>query len=291
MRKTTMMNRKGLKGVWLLTCLFLTGVWCKNDAAFVYSRIGGDILLPCSNLKASNCSLISWSFYGGVQVRFTYEVREGQMRADTDKANRLSVTSNCSLLLHDLMLDDIGTYRCLWQEEPVYDVYLSLLTITAFSKITDLHPGGNLILSCHISTFFDLGSCRSYSNEFRLSWVMENGTELPRESRYELIAPTRCNITLVTKLQREDNNRKWRCQVNPTNHSRAAFQDFTSAFLFENPSTGEDPIPSPVSDCEVQLPISSVVLCVALPIMVIIVGFFTWRKDSVRGKALADAGI
>ncbi|KAG7479332.1 hypothetical protein JOB18_023260 [Solea senegalensis] len=213
MRKTTMMNRKGLKGVLLLTCLFLTGVWCKNNAAFVYSRIGGDILLPCSNLKASNCSLISWSFYGGVQVRFTYEVRGGQMRADTDKANRLSVTSNCSLLLHDLRLDDIGTYRCLWQEEPVCDVYLSLLTITAFSKITDLHPGGNLILSCHISTFFDLGSCRSYSNEFRLSWVMENGTELPTESRYELIAPTRCNITLVTKLQREDNNRKWRCQT------------------------------------------------------------------------------
>lgn len=111
--------------------------------------------------------------------------------------------------------------------------------------------------------------------------------------RYELIAHTRCNITLVTKLQKEDNNRKWRCQVNITENSVAVFQDFTSAFLFQNPSTAQNlsPIsPSSTTDCEVQLPISRIVLCVALPVMVMIVGFFTWRGDRKRARTSA-AGI
>ncbi|XP_044058299.1 uncharacterized protein LOC122878877 isoform X2 [Siniperca chuatsi] len=215
--------------VLMLTSLLLTGVRCVKDAVFVYSRLGGDTLLPCSNLVSPDCSLIFWTFYKGGQVRYTEEVRGGQ-------------------------------------------------------------PGGTLALSCILFTYYDAGSCRSYSSVFNLSWVAGDGTKLPKDSRDELIGHTRCNITLVTKLQREDNNRKFRCQVNTTENSRGTFLDFTSTFLFESPPTAQNLIPSPTPARPVQLPISRITLCVALPVMVIIVGFFTWRGDRKRAKASA-AGI
>ncbi|XP_040903278.1 uncharacterized protein LOC121187860 isoform X2 [Toxotes jaculatrix] len=285
-----MKGLNNLRRVLLLIGLILTGVWCKKQAVFVYSRLGGAVLLPCSDLVSPDCSLISWTFWSpgkGGQVQYTQEVSRGQVSTDSDKSSRMSVTSNCSLHLRDLRVSDAGSYVCLKNGKSITDVYLSLLTISALSKITDLQPGGNLILSCILLTYYDAGSCKSYSSVFSLSWATEDGSVLPGESRYELIGHTRCNITLVTKLQREDNNRKWRCQVNTTEHSRAAFQDFTSAFLFQNPSTAQTRIPSPPGDCEVQLPVSRIVLCVALPVMVIIVGFFTWRGDRERATTSA----
>ncbi|XP_035009694.1 uncharacterized protein LOC118105846 [Hippoglossus stenolepis] len=273
--------------VLLITSLLLTGVWCSRNTVFVYSRVGGDALLPCSNLGSSDCSLISWTSYKGGQVSYTHEVTGGQVRADSDESGRMSITSDCSLRFRDLRVEDVGSYVCFQGGNPISNVYLSLLTITALSGITDLQPGGNLVLSCILFSYYDTGSCAPYSNEFSLSWMTEDGAVLPRESRYELISRTRCNITLVTKLQWEDNHRKWRCQVNPTGNSRAAFQDFTSTFLFQNPSTDQDLTPSSLTVCSEQLHISHIVLCVALPLMVITVGFFTWRRDRHRTKTSA----
>lgn len=105
--------------------------------------------------------------------------------------------------------------------------------------------------------------------------------------RYELIGRSRCNITLVTNLRREDNNRAWRCQVTTKGNIRPVFQDFTSRFLFEDAPT--DLIPPADVSCPVHLPISRIMLCVALPIMVIIVSC-TKRGDRRRVKTSA-AGI
>ncbi|XP_073346263.1 uncharacterized protein [Pagrus major] len=288
-----MTTLKDLTRVLLLTCLLPTGVMCKKDSVFVYSRLGGDTLLPCAGLVSNpDCSLVSWTFFKGGQVRFTEEVSRGKVRMDSDKSSRLSVTSNCSLTLRDLRVDDAGSYVCLQDGKSVTDVYLSLLTITSQSTITDLQPGGNLALNCVLFTYYDAGSCRSYSSVFNLSWAAADGTTLqPEDSRYELIGRSRCNITLVTNLQREDNSRKWRCQVTTEGNIRAVFLDFTSSFLFQDaPTAPTAPTPSTDVTCPVHLPISRIMLCVALPIMVIIVGVFTKRGDRRRVKTSA-AGI
>ncbi|XP_045928693.1 uncharacterized protein LOC123985285 [Micropterus dolomieu] len=282
--KTQMMR------VLLHTSLLLTGVMCVKNAVFVYSKLGGDALLPCNDLVSRDCSLISWTFYKGGEVRYTEEVSGGKVRADSDKSSRLSITSNCSLSLRDLRVDDAGSYLCLWDGKRLTDVYLSLLTITSLSTITDLQPGGHLTLSCILFTYYDAGSCRKYSSMFNLSWVAEDGSVLPKDSRDELIGGTRCNTTLVTKLQREDKNRKLRCQVTTTENSRVVFLDFTAAFLFENHPTAQNLTNSATMGCPVELPISRIMLCVALPVMVIIVGFFTRRGGRKRTKAFA-AGI
>ncbi|XP_049923725.1 uncharacterized protein LOC126404499 isoform X1 [Epinephelus moara] len=285
-----MTGRENLMRLLLLFGLLLTVVTGKKDAVFVYSRLRGDALLPCINPVSQDCSLITWTFYKGGRVRYTEEVIRGQVRAESDKSSRMSITSNCSLILRELIVDDAGSYVCVMHGQAITDVYLSLLTITSPSTITDLQPGGTLTLNCILFTYYDVGSCKSYSSMFNLSWAAEDGSMLPKDTRYAHIAHTRCNTTLVTKLQGEDNNRKWRCQVNAADNSRATFLDFTSTFLFQPPSTAQTLIPSETIDCPVQLPISRIVLCAALPVMVLIVGFFTWKGDRKRAK-LAAAGI
>ncbi|KAK2846520.1 hypothetical protein Q5P01_009519 [Channa striata] len=274
-----MTHMKHLLRLLLLTSLCATAVWCKKDSIFLYSRLGEVALLPCTNLVSHDCSLISWTFYKGGKVRYTDEVTGGQVRADSDKSSRMSLTSNCSLHLRDLRIDDAGSYVCKKQTDPITDVYLSLLTVTSTSRFTDLQPGGNLTLSCILFTYYDAGSCKSYSSMFNLSWVAEDGSAIPAGGRYDITAPTRCNVALLIRLEKEDNNRRWRCQVKTRESSQVVFQDFTSAFLFQNTPAAQSLIPPDAAACPASLPISRIVLCVALPVMVIIVGIFTWRMD------------
>ena len=161
------------------------GVRCEREAVFVYSRLGGGALLPCSiNESSPDCSTVIWTFYKGGRVRYTEEVIAGKVREDSDKASRMSVTSNCSIALRGLIFEDAGSYVCRLRGNPVTDVYLSLLTITSLSSITELQPGGNLSLSCVLFTYYDVGSCKAGSSTFNLRWTAEDGTTLPKDTRF-----------------------------------------------------------------------------------------------------------
>lgn len=175
----------GLRWWWCVS--LLAGVRCSKDSVFVYSRLGGSALLPCTNLVSSDCSLVYWTFYKGGD-RYIEEVSAGQVRLGSDKSSRMSITSNCSLHLRDLRVDDVGSYSCLSKTKGVTDVYLSLITITSLSKLTDLQPGGNLSLSCILFTYYDAGSCKSYSSVFTLSWMAEDGTGLTSNSRLSVFS-------------------------------------------------------------------------------------------------------
>lgn len=154
---------------------------CDKDAVFVYSRLRGSALLPCAHGLLPDCSLIWWTFYKGGD-RNINEVTRGQV-SGSHRSGRLSVTADCSLHLRDLRGDDAGSYVCLRDSDPVANVYLSLLAITSPSTLTELLPGGKLSLSCVLFTYYDAGSCKSYSNVFSLNWVDEDGTALPRDGR------------------------------------------------------------------------------------------------------------
>uniref|UniRef100_A0AAQ4NWS9 Ig-like domain-containing protein n=2 Tax=Gasterosteus aculeatus aculeatus TaxID=481459 RepID=A0AAQ4NWS9_GASAC len=262
----------------LLVGLLPTVVRCSRGAVLLYSRLGGDALLPCYSPVPLDCSSITWTFYQGGRVRFTEEVREGRVSAVSDKSSRLTLASNCSLAVRDLVVDDAGSYHCKTHQQSITAVYLSLLAITSSSTVTELQPGGRIALSCTVFTYYDTGLCAGRPAPFDLTWASEDGVTLRNGTRQELIFSTRCSLTLVTKLRREDNNRKLRCQVSSQENGTAAFLDFTSAFLFQTTPTAQNPV---------QLPISRIVLCVALPVMVLIVSFFTWRGDRKRAKAFA----
>lgn len=144
-------------------------------------------MLPCINLLPPVCSLISWSFFTGSGLTYSLEVSKGQVEAHSDKNNRMSITSNCSLSLRDLKANDAGSYVCLKDGNAITTVYLSLLTITSLSTITNLQPGGNLTLSCILFTYYDTGSCKSYSSMVNLRWVAGDGTILPKDNRFSFL--------------------------------------------------------------------------------------------------------
>ncbi|XP_007552427.1 PREDICTED: uncharacterized protein LOC106917503 [Poecilia mexicana] len=271
-----------------LTCLLQTGVRSVKDSVFVYSRIGDVALLPCTKLTSAGCSSITWTFFRGGRVRYTEEVTGGRVNLDSDKSNRTAVASNCSLVLSDLTMEDAGSYVCLENKEAVTDVYLSLLSVSLGSPITELRPGGNLFLTCILFTYYDAGSCKPYSNVFRVNWLDEDGKQLHKDDRrYKLTENTRCNVTLRIKLQAEDNDRKWSCQVDTTKNNKVTFLNFRSSFLFQNAHTDQTVKPLVTEECRAELPISRIVLCAVLPLMVCIVGFFTWKSEHKRAKTSA----
>lgn len=159
------------------------GVRCEKEAVFLYHRLGEDAVLPCTKLSSSNCSLVTWTSYKGGTVEYTEEVSRGKVKADSDKATRMSLTSSCDLSLRDLRESDANSYACLSQEGINTEVYLSVLTITSPSTITDLQPGRNLTLNCVLFTFYDAGNCKSFSSSFNLGWVAEDGSRLHKDSR------------------------------------------------------------------------------------------------------------
>ncbi|XP_038144410.1 uncharacterized protein LOC119785723 isoform X1 [Cyprinodon tularosa] len=282
-----MMGLSILKQFVVLAILLHTGVRSK-DSVFVYSRLGGDALLPCTKTTSADCSTVTWTFFKGGKVRYTAEVSGGKINLDSDKASRMTIMPNCSIVLGDLIREDAGSYVCLENGTPISDVYLSLLSISSASSITELQPGGNLILTCILFTYYDAGSCKSYSNVFRIHWLDKDGKQLPQnDRRYKLIENTRCNITLVTTLQMEDNNRKWRCQVDTSENKTAAFLDFKSSFLFLHGNTEQTVQPMVIEERRAELPISRILLCASLPLMVCIVGLFTWKQDRKKTKTTA----
>ncbi|XP_034384744.1 uncharacterized protein kctd14 isoform X2 [Cyclopterus lumpus] len=274
-----MTSREYLMRVLLLVSLLLA-VRCSQDTVMLYSTIGGDALLPCISPVPLNCASITWTFYQQGPWRYTEEVSEGRVKADSDKSGRLAIAPNCSLALRGLVVDDVGSYNCMAHGQSITAVYVSLLGVTSPSAVTELQPGGRLALSCILFTYYDALLCVPHATEFNLTWAAEDGAVLRNDTRHELISGTSCNITLVIELKREDNNRMWRCQVSGRENSRSAFLDFTSPFVFQKP-------PSSSIDDPVQLPVSRIALCVALPVMVLIVGFFTWRQGLKRAKASA----
>lgn len=167
-----------------LTGVSVSGVKCKEDAVFVYSRIGGDLLLPCSGLLLPDCSTspVSWTFFRSSGSFHPEEIGRDLTEAGSHGAGRVSITWNCSVSLRGLQAEDAGSYACLRNRSSVVTFYLSLLTITSPSTITSLQPGGQLSLSCVLFTYFDAGNCRSYSM-FNLSWVSGDGATLPTDNR------------------------------------------------------------------------------------------------------------
>ncbi|KAM3616388.1 uncharacterized protein V6R79_017054 [Siganus canaliculatus] len=285
----------------LLTCLLLTGVRSEKEAKFMYSLLGSEVLLPCAKPLSPGCSSVSWTFYKGGQVVYITEVDRGRVNQDSNRSSRMSVTSNCSLRLRDLRTDDAGSYVCQRHREAVANVYLSLLSVTSRSSVTQLQAGGNVTLHCVLFSFYDAGSCRSRSSGFSLNWVQQDGGEGPRDrgpqdssrpqdSRYELIRQSHCNVTLVTNLNMEDNNRRWRCQLS-TRENNTLFIDFTSTFVFGENVAAQTTAPPATDVCPVHLPISRIVLCAALPLLVVIVGFRWRRRGHEKMRKTTEAAV
>ncbi|XP_031671796.1 uncharacterized protein LOC109887988 isoform X2 [Oncorhynchus kisutch] len=262
----------------LVTVLYLlTGV--SGETLSMFSGEGDDVSLPCNNVVYPNCSSTTWNYNRNGSTGTIQEITLGEIKVDqTERAERLSLGSDCSLHVSDVRAEDVGLYICqqfLTETGPKHGgdapVHLSVLTISSTTPVTDLKPNVNMTLRCSLLTDTQHGTCRS---RFSLSWVPNPGTNAQDTQ------DSSCDITLTVTLQKKDNNRKWTCTLTEEGNVKISI-DFTSTFSdIEEKTTDSDDVIStvPGTSNAVKLPISHIMLFVALTIMATIVTIHTRRN-------------
>ncbi|CAM4274002.1 unnamed protein product [Leuciscus chuanchicus] len=207
------------------------------DNVFISS--GENARLSCNNALSDCKSKTTWTYYNRVSHSAGVElITKGIKKNDTEKHERLSLESDCSLNIKNVTEEDYGSYSCQqWidvngtdqqQGSDAY-VYLHVLHVSvspssssssSSSSQTEISPGRSVTLSCQL--YSDTGlSCddRVRSEGVELLWVNQTGVDLKTDSRYQILSSDqyRCIITLTTTLLNEDDNREWRCQLTHRN--------------------------------------------------------------------------
>ncbi|XP_071391077.1 uncharacterized protein [Centroberyx affinis] len=146
------------------------------------------------------------------------ELKDGNIVSST-RAARLSLGSNCSLVLHNISAEDAGLYSCRQSDNgPEAFVNLNILTISPSPPDTDPNPDGNIMLICSLLKYED-----RLCGLNRISWVDEMGAELHDEGDGQ----SNCISVLTVRPQ---NNRKYHCQLTDDKGKVVLYVDYPPAF-------------------------------------------------------------
>ncbi|XP_038838440.1 uncharacterized protein LOC120036052, partial [Salvelinus namaycush] len=182
----------------------LTGV--SGETLSMFSREGDDVSLPCNNVVNPDCSSTVWTYNRDVSTGTIEVVEFGKIKVEMiERADRLSLGSDCSLHVSDVRAEDAGLYTC------------RQFLISSTPPVTDLKP---MTLRCSLLTY---EGHERYNSGVSLSLVPETGTNT------QVTQYSPCDITLTVTLQREDNNRKWTCTLTEKGNVKISI-DFTSTF-------------------------------------------------------------
>ncbi|XDV10940.1 hypothetical protein PO909_000038 [Leuciscus waleckii] len=215
-----------LLGLIILSSL-LTGT---SGVDHVYISSGENVSLSC-NKALSDCKSTTWIYKNRFSDSAGAELITGGIKnKDSERHERLSLESDCSLNIKNVTGEDYGLYRCRQyvngeQQGPDADVFLRVLHVSvsspsssssSSSSQTEISPGRSVTLSCQLYSYrYSCDDLVSYWG-VELLWVNQTGVDLKTDSRYQILsssAPDRCILTLTTTLLNEDDNREWRCQL------------------------------------------------------------------------------
>ncbi|XP_051745379.1 uncharacterized protein LOC127509978 [Ctenopharyngodon idella] len=209
-----------LLGLIILSSLLTGSSGVDDENVFISS--GENVRLPCNN-DLSDCNSTTWSYNrdsAAVEL-----ITGGKKMKDTERHERLTLGSDCSLNIKNVTEEDYGSYTCRQyvndkQQGTDEHVYLHVLHVSvspssssSSSSQTEISPGRSVTLSCQLYSYTRF-SCNSEG--LQLLWVNQAGVDLTTDSRYQ-ISSDRCIITLTTTLLNEDDNREWRCQLTVRN--------------------------------------------------------------------------
>ncbi|KAJ8341551.1 hypothetical protein SKAU_G00338420 [Synaphobranchus kaupii] len=237
---------------WLLLNILLLVTGVSGEDLTVYSSVGDAANLPCNhNHRYLDCSSIMWGS-SNPELRTTIElVTDGKVRdKNQEKSGKLRMESNCSLHINNFTTADVGEYYCrLYKKEENMDftdaiIYLSLLSISASSPVTELKIGSTVTLRC------ELHSHRPCGKSISVTWVSETGAPLQGD-RYN-VSGFKCSSTLTLTLQRSDRNLK--CQLSEEQMLKAS-RSYTITFS---------------GDMTIWI-VSGVTICVAVLIVILII--------------------
>ncbi|XP_056603734.1 uncharacterized protein LOC130420471 [Triplophysa dalaica] len=207
-----------LLGLILLSSLF-TGVSGAEDT-HVFISSGESVSLSCND-ALHQCSSITW-IYSNYTRSSTVEVFTGGInKNNTERSERLSLTSDCSLNIYKTTKHDNGRYICTQyvnghHHEPYSYVYLHVLHVSSSSSSqTEIKANTSVTLSCQLFTY-DCYYVFSVDG-FQLVWMNQTDVDLQTDSRYQIRSDKLCLISLTTTLVDEDDNTELRCVLKHKN--------------------------------------------------------------------------
>ncbi|XP_028461521.1 uncharacterized protein LOC114573490 [Perca flavescens] len=169
--------------------------------------------------------MVTW-LYNHIQDETLTEVWNGNVRQISAQAARLSVNTDCSLVINNITAEDAGQYTCRQGRDPNTDVhtYLSVLTISPSPPDADPKRDGDVTLKC--SLFRHDHCCLENS----IRWVDETGAELLGEGDgYRVLQQTEC-VSFLTVKRQSGHKRKYTCQVVDEQKNVKIEADYTPDF-------------------------------------------------------------
>ncbi|XP_050961583.1 uncharacterized protein LOC127162780 [Labeo rohita] len=211
-----------LLGLIILSSL-LTGTSGVDD---VFINSGENVRLPCNN-ALHGCKSTTWIYNSHSATAELINL--GVKKKDIERHERLSLGSDCSLNINNVIKEDYGFYNCRQyvndkQQGADAHVYLHVLHVSSSSSQTEISAGSSVTLYCQLYSYTGV-SCDDWirSEGIQLFWVNQAGVKLTiSDSRYQISAPGHCIITVTTTLLNEDDNREWRCEVTHRNQVKTS---------------------------------------------------------------------
>ncbi|KAI7792241.1 hypothetical protein IRJ41_025990 [Triplophysa rosa] len=207
----------------LLSSLF-TGV-SGAEVSRVFISSGESASLPCND-TLHQCSSTTW-IYNNYTSSSAVEVFAGGInKNNSERSERMSMTSDCSLNIYNTTQHDGGVYTCRryvngLQEGPDSQVYLHVLHVSSSSSSsssqTEIRANTPVTLSCQL---WSHDSCDYLLrvDGFQLVWMNQADVDLQTDSRYQIRSDEHdCLISLTTTLVNEDNNTELRCVLKHKN--------------------------------------------------------------------------
>ncbi|XP_061563414.1 uncharacterized protein LOC133418630, partial [Cololabis saira] len=182
-----------------------------SDGIVLHHRAGDDVVLPSNVNSSSDPCSTDWIYYKIQNADVDIMVQNGSIEKMSPGADRMSLSSNCSLIINNITAEDAGRYICWIGHDDFYEtyVYLSVLTVSPSPPDVDTGREGDVTLHCSLMRYSGLGPCEHNS----IVWVDETGTVLLGEGDgFVSGGQNNCVSDLMVKHQR-GSERRFTCQV------------------------------------------------------------------------------
>ncbi|XP_061585763.1 uncharacterized protein LOC133450877 [Cololabis saira] len=174
---------------------------------YLHHRAGDDVVLPVDvDSSHYQCSGVEWIHY---KYRYKKDiVLNGTIVKRSPGADRMSLSSNCSLIINNITAEDAGRYTCTTRYTYTH-VYLNVLTVSPSPPDVDPGRDGDVTLRCSLMKDYYLDPCEQNS----MIWVDETGSVLLGEGDgFVSGGQNNCVSDLMVKHQRRS-KRRFTCRV------------------------------------------------------------------------------